>query len=281
MSKEKIVAALCLLPFFVILFFFMILPLIYIFIDAFWVELDEKWGFDNFTRILDSKFYMQSIKQILQISFISSCLGLVIGLFASYSLYALKEGKIAKAILAYNAMISNFAGVPLAFAFIIVLGSNGVFNVFLKSVGIEPFFSVYENLGINIVYVYFQIPLAILLLFPVFKSLDLSHKQASSLLGANIRQYSFKIALPLLAPAIISVFVVLFANALGAYATIYALSAGNFNLIPIRIAALIAGDINLDPYLASALSLFLVVIMAFVTLIGNFLSKKYDFKALK
>ena len=178
-------------------------------------------------------------------------------------------------------MISNFAGVPLAFAFIIVLGSNGVFNVFLKSVGIEPFFSVYENLGINIVYVYFQIPLAILLLFPVFKSLDLSHKQASSLLGANIRQYSFKIALPLLAPAIISVFVVLFANALGAYATIYALSAGNFNLIPIRIAALIAGDINLDPYLASALSLFLVVIMAFVTLIGNFLSKKYDFKALK
>lgn len=275
---SRFLALLSLVPFFVVFFFFMILPLFYIFVDAFWVELDEKWGFGNFTRILESKFYMQSITQSLQISFISSLLGLVIGLFASYSLYALRITKFSKAILSFNTMISNFAGVPLAFAFIIVLGSNGVFNVLLKNMGIEPFFSVYESLGVNIVYVYFQIPLAILLLFPAFKSLDLTHKQASSLLGASVYSYSFKIALPILAPAIISVFVVLFANALGAYATIYALSAGNFNLIPIRIAALIAGDINLDPYLASALSIFLVAIMAVVTLIGNFLSKKYDYK---
>lgn len=55
-------------------------------------------------------------------------------------------------------MISNFSGVPLAFAFIIVLGSNGVVNVFLKNLGIEPFVSVYANFGVNIVYVYFQIP---------------------------------------------------------------------------------------------------------------------------
>lgn len=275
---SRFLALLSLVPFFVVFFFFMILPLFYIFVDAFWVELDEKWGFGNFTRILESKFYMQSITQSLQISFISSLLGLIIGLFASYSLYALRITKFSKAILSFNTMISNFAGVPLAFAFIIVLGSNGVFNVLLKNMGIEPFFSVYESLGVNIVYVYFQIPLAILLLFPAFKSLDLTHKQASSLLGASVYSYSFKIALPILAPAIISVFVVLFANALGAYATIYALSAGNFNLIPIRIAALIAGDINLDPYLASALSIFLVAIMAVVTLIGNFLSKKYDYK---
>lgn len=275
---SRFLALLSLVPFFVVFFFFMILPLFYIFVDAFWVELDEKWGFGNFTRILESKFYMQSITQSLQISFISSLLGLVIGLFASYSLYALRITKFSKAILSFNTMISNFAGVPLAFAFIIVLGSNGVFNVLLKNMGIEPFFSVYESLGVNIVYVYFQIPLAILLLFPAFKSLDLTHKQASSLLGASVYSYSFKIALPILAPAIISVFVVLFANALGAYATIYALSAGNFNLIPIRIAALIAGDINLDPYLASALSIFLVAIMAVVTLIGNFLSKRYDYK---
>ncbi len=35
-------------------------------------------------------------------------------------------------------MISNFSGVPLASAFIIVLGSNGVVNVLLKNLGIEP-----------------------------------------------------------------------------------------------------------------------------------------------
>lgn len=46
-------------------------------------------------------------------------------------------------------MISNFSGVPLAFAFIIVLGSNGVVNVFLKNLGIEPFVSVYANFGVK------------------------------------------------------------------------------------------------------------------------------------
>ncbi len=82
-------------------------------------------------------------------------------------------------------MISNFSGVPLAFAFIIVLGSNGVVNVFLKNLGIEPFVSVYANFGVNIVYVYFQIPLAILLLLPAFKSLENSHLNACKMLGGG------------------------------------------------------------------------------------------------
>lgn len=89
-----------------------------------------------------------------------------------------------------------------------------------------------------------------------------------------------KIALPLLAPALFGVFVILFTNAFGAYATIYALSSGNFNVAPVRIAALIAGDINLDPYMASALSIIITIIMLVVTFIANFLSKKYNFKVL-
>ncbi|CAM4002965.1 hypothetical protein CAHE111092_02570 [Campylobacter hepaticus] len=82
-------------------------------------------------------------------------------------------------------MISNFSGVPLAFAFIIILGSNGVINVFLKNLGIEPFISIYANLGINLVYVCFQIPLAILLLLPAFKSLENSHLNACKTLGGG------------------------------------------------------------------------------------------------
>ncbi|CAM4002983.1 Putative Polyamine ABC transporter, permease protein [Campylobacter hepaticus] len=72
----------------------------------------------------------------------------------------------------------------------------------------------------------------------------------------------------------------MFANAFGAYATIYALSSGNFNIVPIRIAALIAGDINLDPYKASALSIIIIIIMIILTFIVNFLSKKYNFKGV-
>jgi ABC-type sugar transport system permease subunit len=47
-----------------------------------------------------------------------------------------------------------------------------------------------------------------------------------------------------LTPALLGTFVILLANALGAYATVYALTTGNFNVLPIRIAGLVSGDIS-------------------------------------
>lgn len=278
MSKEKFWAFLSLVPFFVAFAFFVIAPLVWIVVGSFFTE-DEGYSLQNFITLLESKFYTQSIINSLKISLTSSIVGLMIGTVASYSLYVLSPKKISHFLLSLNTMISNFSGVPLAFAFIIVLGANGVFNIFLKSIDIDPFISIYSEFGIHIVYVYFQIPLAILLLFPAFKSLENSHSESCKILGGGLRLYWLKIALPILAPALIGVFVILFANAFGAYATIYALSSGNFNVLPIRIASLIAGDITLDPYLASALSVLLTLIMLFITLIANFMSKRYNFKA--
>lgn len=75
-------------------------------------------------------------------------------------------------------------------------------------------------------------------------------------------------------PALIGTFVILLANALGAYATIYALTTGNFNVIPVRIAALVSGDISLDPNLGSALAMLLVVLMSLITVIHQWLVRK-------
>lgn len=280
-TKTKILALLCMAPFFVVFFLFMIAPLIYIIINAFYVEESASYSLANFTSILESRFYMQSLLNSIQISFLSSLVALFVGLLAAYSIHMLSPSKLSSFLLSLNTMISNFSGVPLAFAFIIVLGSNGVLNVLLKSLDIEPFISVYSDFGINIVYIYFQLPLAILLLYPALKALEGSQLNACKMLGGSNLAYFIKIALPLLAPALLGVFVILFANAFGAYATIYALSSGNYNVAPVRIGALIAGDITLNPYLASALSLILVLIMLVISVIANFLSKRYDFKESK
>lgn len=279
--KAKILAILCISPFFIIFFLFMLAPLIYIFVNAFYVEDLQRYSLANFINIFSSRFYMQSLINSIQLSFFSSIIALFVGLLAAYSIQALSPSRLEAFLLSLNTMISNFSGVPLAFAFIIVLGTNGVFSVFLRTLGIEPFISVYSNLGINIVYIYFQLPLAILLLYPALKMLESSQLNACKMLGGSSVLYFFKIALPLLSPALLGVFVILFANALGAYATIYALSSGNYNVAPVRIGALIAGDIILNPYLASALSLILVVLMLFVVAISNLLSKRYNFKDFK
>lgn len=96
------------------------------------IKQDEIYSLANFIHIFESKFYLQSIINSLQISFISSIFELLIGLLASYSLFILAPSKICKFLFSLNTMISNFSGVPLAFAFIIVLGSNGVVNVFFE-----------------------------------------------------------------------------------------------------------------------------------------------------
>ncbi|GAB7198185.1 hypothetical protein OS11_44640 [Dickeya oryzae] len=54
----------------------------------------------------------------------------------------------------------------------------------------------------------------------------------------------------------------------------YALTSGNFNVVPVRIAALVSGDISLDPNLGSALSMLLVVLMALITAIHQWLLRR-------
>jgi len=116
--------------------------------------------------------------------------------------------------------------------------------------------------------------LGVLLLYPAFDALREDWRESAALLGANHWQYWRHIGLPVLTPALLGTFVILLANALGAYATVYALTTGNFNVLPIRIAGLVAGDISLDPNLASALAMVLVGLMTLVTVVHQWLLKR-------
>lgn len=275
MRGKHLAIAIC-LPFVLLYLLFQLLPLVWVAINGFQLE-DGSWGIDNFVEILTSKFYLQSIQYSLEISLYSSVMGLVIALIGSYSLSVLRPSKLSNFILSFNSMTSNFAGIPLAFAFIILLGTNGTVNIFLRQQGIDTI-NIYGKTGITIIYTYFQIPLAVLLLYPAFESLKKEWQEAASLLGANILIYWYKVAIPVLMPAILGTLVVLFANALGAYATVYALSDGNFNMIPIRIGALISGDVFLNPYMASALSIILVAIVLLITTVQRLLSRRYHYQ---
>ena len=110
--------------------------------------------------------------------------------------------------------------------------------------------------------------------FPKLDALREDWRESAALLGADGWQYWRHIGLPVLTPALLGTFVILLANALGAYATVYALTTGNFNVLPIRIAAMVSGDISLDPNLASALAVVLVALMTLVTIVHQLLLKR-------
>ena len=272
MSRGKWLALLCLVPFAVFFIVFQIAPLVWVLIHSVQSE-DSGWGLANFSKIFNSKFYLQAIQHSLEISFWSSLFGIVIAVLGSYSLRKV-DSRLRNFVNAFANMTSNFSGVPLAFAFIILLGFNGSITIMLKQAGIIEDFNLYSKTGLIILYTYFQIPLGVLLLYPAFDALREDWRESASLLGASSWQFWRHIGLPVLTPALLGTFVILLANALGAYATVYALTTGNFNVLPIRIAAMVSGDISLDPNMASALAVILVGLMTLVTLVHQWLLKR-------
>ena len=272
MTRGKWLAVLCLVPFAVFFIVFQIAPLVWVLIHS--VQSEESgWGLANFIKIFNSKFYLQAIQHSLEISFWSSLFGIVIAILGSYSLRKV-DSRLRNFVNAFANMTSNFSGVPLAFAFIILLGFNGSITIMLKQAGIIEDFNLYSKTGLIILYTYFQIPLGVLLLYPAFDALREDWRESASLLGANSWQFWRHIGLPVITPALLGTFVILLANALGAYATVYALTTGNFNVLPIRIAAMVSGDISLDPNMASALAVVLVGLMTLVTLVHQWLLKR-------
>ncbi|UVM20664.1 ABC transporter permease [Pseudomonas wadenswilerensis] len=270
-TRGKWLALLCLVPFAVFFIIFQIAPLAWVMLHS--VQVESTWGLDNFSKVFSSKFYRQAIQHSLEISFWSSLFGILIAILGSYSLRRV-DSRLRDFVNAFANMTSNFSGVPLAFAFIILLGFNGALTMLLKQAGIIEDFNLYSKTGLIILYTYFQIPLGVLLLYPAFDALREDWRESAELLGAGAWQYWRHIGLPVLTPALLGTFVILLANALGAYATVYALTTGNFNVLPIRIAALVAGDISLDPNLASALAVILVGLMTLVTFVHQWLLKR-------
>ncbi|MDW7748095.1 ABC transporter permease [Halomonas sp.] len=269
--KRLLPAWLWLMPFALVFVAFQMAPLGWIAVSAFQVE--GRWGLGHFQEIATSPFFRQAIWRSLEISLVSSLLGLIIAVLACHSLTR-TNGPLRRWMIAFTNMTSNFAGVPLAFAFIILMGANGVLTLALQRVGLIDDFSLYSRTGLIVIYTWFQIPLGMLLLFPAFAGLRADWRDAASLLGAGRVAYWCHIGLPVLRPALAGTFTILIANAMGAYATVYALVNTSYNLMTIRIANLVSGDLFLQPNLASALALILVGLLAMVTLIQQWLLRR-------
>src|SRR5476649_3076226 len=272
--KAKWIAALFMLPFALFFIAFQLAPLVWVAVSSFYSDTYEAWGWGNYSDILTSDFYLQAMRFSLDISIWSSLFGLLIALVSSYSLRQLGPTKLHDFVMSFTNMTSNFAGVPLAFAFVILLGLNGCLTLLLQKYGLMENFNLYSKSGLIVLYTYFQIPLGVLLMYPAFDALREDWRESAALLGAGRWRYWRHIGLPVLFPALMGTFVILLANALGAYATVYALTTGNFNVLPIRIAAMVSGDISLDPNMASALAVVLVGLMTFVTVIHQWLLKR-------
>ncbi len=245
----------------------------------------ETGGFslENFVSIFTSKFYFQSFRNSFVLSLQSSLYVILIALFCSYAITRFASEHTQNNLLVVVNMTSNFAGLPLGFALTVMLGSSGMFVTLLKAFGIDitQSFSIRTVQGLVIAYTYFQVPLGIMLLYPIYRGIRDDWKEAASILGASSVQFWTRIGIPAILPSILSTFTVLFANAMGAFATAYYLVSSSYNIVPIRIGALMSGDIRTKPELGSALAITLAMVLIVVMLINDWASRVAGRRGLK
>jgi putative spermidine/putrescine transport system permease protein len=281
------------LPFFLFIFVFLILPSTNLFVGAF-QDRNGNFTLANVSVILDP-YVLKSYSISLQISVITSVLGGVIGFFVAYAITIGKAPVWMRNILmSFSGLAANFGGVPLAFAFIATLGHTGFLTAILRNICFPaaggsqtcPFdiyqagFNLYSVTGLTLAYLYFQFPLMVLTITPALVGLKREWQEASENLGGSSAQYWWNVALPILWPSILGSAILLFASAFGAYATAQALTGGSIYLVTILIGQQIRGDVLNNPNEGYALALGMVVIMA-ICIVGYSILQRQTVRWLK
>jgi len=215
------------------------------------------WVLSNITELGNSQvrgYFIGSFK----LSLLSSVFGAVLGAILAYAVASGNpDGLVRRFYLAGSGVLAQFGGVTLAFAFLVLIGP----------VGLLFHASWYYSFpwGITLIYTYFQIPLMVLVFLPALDGVRVQWREASENLGASAWQYWRYVGGPLLAPAFLGGLLLLFANALSAFATIVAWENQISYIVPQQISTALSSEVGLSNVnVADLLALGMVVMVAIV-----------------
>ena len=267
-----------LLPFFLFALLFIGLPVSYLVLGSL-TGLDGQLTLQNYAE-LTTPTITNAFATSIEVSLVTAILGGIFGFLLAYAVILGGLPRVLRdALMTFSGVASNFAGVPLALAFIFTLGQLGVLTLWLRGLGINLYasdFTIYSKLGLEIVYLYFQFPLMVLIIAPAIDGLRPEWREAAENMGATSRTYWRRVALPILAPTLIGTIILLFGNAFGAQATAYQLTGGQVPLVPLLIGNQISGDVLHNPGLGYAMAMGMVAIMGASIVVYTILQRRAE-----
>ncbi len=250
-----------LLPFFAFIAVFLVWPSIAVFARAF--ERTEGAEVPAMREAITGQ-YRDYFVASLKLSAVTALLGGVIGTVLALTVARLQRPRwLRGAVTAFSGVAANMGGIILAFAFIAALGGQGLLTKALSTTGIDvPPRFIASFWGLVIVYLYFQIPLMLLVMLPAVDGLKSEWREASANLGGTAVTYWRRVGIPVLTPAALGGMLLLFANCFAAYATAFALTTGASGLVPLQIRFYLQGNaITGKQGLGYALAAWMILIM--------------------
>ena len=268
-----------LVPFLVFAAAFLLIPTSYLVVGSFH-DLAGNTTLQNYADLAQPEIASSYLTSI-EISFVTAVLGGIFGFLLAYSVISGGLPRVLRgALMTFSGVASNFAGVPLALAFTFTLGRLGFLTIFMKSfLGIDLYgngFTLYSKLAIEIVYLYFQFPLMVLIMAPAIDGLRQEWREASENMGASSFQYWRHIALPILMPSLLGTMILLFGNSFGAQATAFQLTGGQINMVTMLITRQLRGDVLNNVNLGYAVAMGMVAIMGLTIIVYIWLQRRAE-----
>lgn len=270
-------APLGLLPFFLYTGIFLLVPTGLVVVKAF-LTADNQPTLGNIRALAEPQI-MAALTHSLVLSAVTATGGAILGALLSYAVASTSADSILRRVVtSASGVLSQLGGVTLAFAFIATVGFNGFVTLWLQNYGIDLAGStwLYEwNKGLVLVYLYFQIPLMVLVFLPAVDGLRAQWREATATLGGSAWDYWRHVGGPILLPSFLGATLLLFTNAFSAYATAAALISQGSPILPLQIGGAMSSEVVLgQENVGTAMALAMVVVVAVVMALYALLDRR-------
>ena len=268
------------LPFFAYTAIFLLLPTLVVVVGAF-LDGNRAPTLGNLSALTQPQIVRAFVRSVV-LSAVTATLGAVFGALLAYAVSTARPGGLLRRLVAsLCGVLAQFGGVTLAFAFVATVGFQGFVTLWLQKIGIDLAGSTWlfePQKGLILVYVYFQIPLMLIVFLPAVDGLRPQWREAAESLGGRTWDYWRHVAGPILAPSFIGAMLLLFTNAFSAYATAAALISQGSPLIPLQIgdtlsSEVVVGQENIGKAMALGMVAIVAVVMTVYAILGRRASK--------
>src|SRR5262245_28314153 len=270
---------LALVPFHLYVGLFLILPTLIVAIGAFTTIRGDP-TLDNVSKLFSDTVFVDAFVKSIQLAVGTAIGGAIFGgLLAWAVVRGDPNGLLRQVVIAASGVLAQFGGVMLAFAFLATFGFNGLVTIFLRDVVHVDLLTdaswIYSLAGLAVVYMYFQIPLMLIVFLPSLDGVRQEWYDASASLGGSSWSFWRHVGGPILAPSFLGALLLLFTNAFSAYATAAALISQGSSIVTLQIAGALTSEIVPgQENVGKALALGMIVVVSIVMLVYALIQRR-------
>jgi len=224
---------------------------------------DQGFTLSQYHRLFESSVYVNVLLITLKISLWTTFFAVVAGYPVAYLISSLSAKR--KTSLLFWVLLSFWTSFLVrTFAWVVLLGRNGVVNQLLQALGIldAPANLLYNFGSVLVGMVHALMPLAVLTMLSVMENIDRNLPRAASTLGARPGTAFWKIYFPLSMPGVAAAAIMVFVTAIGFFITPALLGGRKETMITQIIIGPVQQTMNWE--FAGAVSVLLLVVVLVV-----------------